>query len=169
MKGDPVLSKLGCVKKTKYNPDTGQFVTKHRIILDCKQSQVSKAAARSHKSVLPRISDAVHSALAMMSDLQPGELLSFFVIDIVDAFWLVPLRHEERKYFCAKLKGKYYSFLRTAQGSRGAPLTFAACIALAGRLIQSLISTGPTWVEHQKRADCRSMWTIHWQLCGARK
>lgn len=138
----PVLSKLGCIKKTKFNPDTGTYTTKNRIILDCKESKVSRAATRTHKSVLPRVSDAVHSALAMMSDLKQGEHLTMLITDIVDAFWLVPLRADERRYFCAMLQGRYFAFLRTAQGSRGAPLTFAAVVALAGRLVQSLLA-GP--------------------------
>ena len=66
-------------------------------------------------------------------------LLDEMIIDIIDAFWLIPLRHCERRFFCAKLHNKFYAFLRTAQGSRAAPLTFAAIIALAGRLIQSLM------------------------------
>ena len=78
-----------------------------------------------------------------------------FIIDIVDAFWRIPLRREERQYFCARLHGKFYAFLRTAQGSRGAPLTFAALIALAARLIQSLIS-GPQmhrWAREEGRMN----------------
>ena len=128
--GRPVLSKLGCIKKSKFNPDTLQFTQKVRIILDCKQSQVSTKAARTHKSVLPRVSDAVQAALSLLYDRDEAEQIQMFTSDIVDVFWLVPLRHVERKYFCATLKGSYYAFLRTAQGSRGAPLTFSALIAL---------------------------------------
>ena len=128
--GQPVLSKLGCIKKMKFNPDTKQYTQKVRIILDCKQSNVSVRAARTHKSVLPRVSDAVKAALSLSADRAQDELVQMFIIDIVDAFWLIPLRQAERKYFCAKLHGKYYAFLRTAQGPRGAPLTFAAFIAL---------------------------------------
>ncbi len=125
-----MLSKLGCIKKMKFNPDTKQYTQKVRIILDCKQSNVSVRAARTHKSVLPRVSDAVKAALSLSADRAQDELVQMFIIDIVDAFWLIPLRQAERKYFCAKLHGKYYAFLRTAQGPRGAPLTFAAFIAL---------------------------------------
>ena len=32
--GQPVLSKLGCIKKMKVNPDTKQYIQKVRIILD---------------------------------------------------------------------------------------------------------------------------------------
>ena len=115
--GRPVLSKLGCIKKTKYNADTKTYSAKHRIILDCKESQVSKVATRTHKSLLPRISDAVQSSLILMADLKQDEVMSMLITDVVDAFWLVPLRHEERRFFCAKLRGKFYAFLRTAQQS----------------------------------------------------
>ena len=52
LKGKPVLSKLGCIKKDKYNSDTKTWTRKSRIILDCKRSNVSKVATRKHKSVL---------------------------------------------------------------------------------------------------------------------
>lgn len=137
--GQPILSKLGCIKKLKYNADTQAYTHKVRIILDCKQSKVSTSSRRTHKSILPRVSDAVQSALSLSADLRNDELVSLMIIDIIDAFWLIPLRHCERRFFCAKLHNKFYAFLRTAQGSRAAPLTFAAIIALAGRLIQSLM------------------------------
>ena len=139
MGGQPILSKLGCIKKLKFNSDTQSYTHKVRIILDCKQSKVSTSSKRTHKSILPRVSDAVQSALMLSADLRNDELVSLVIIDIIDAFWLIPLRHCERRFFCAKLRNKFYVFLRTAQGSRAAPLSFAAIIALAGRLIQSLV------------------------------
>ena len=134
----PVLSKLGCIVKVKEN-EIGQVIKKTRIILDAKQSRVTKATERRYKSELPRIVDAVHDILELMSTLKPGEVIMQMVADVVDAFWLVPLHQSEMKYFTAKLGGKYMVFLRTAQGSRAAPLTFAAVMALAARLLQSLL------------------------------
>ena len=134
---DPVLSKLGCIVKERTNPDTGQVVKKVRIILDCKRSCVSSMARRTHKAVLPRLTDAVYSALELMKGCVDSEQ-SLLVADIVDAFWLIPLRAEERRFFVARLRGHYYVFLRTAQGSRAAPLTFAAIAAIGARWVQSL-------------------------------
>ena len=49
--GRPILSKLGCIKKSKFNPDAKQFTQKVRITLDCKQSQVSTTkAVRTHSA-----------------------------------------------------------------------------------------------------------------------
>ena len=45
----PTLSKLGCIKKLKFNADTGLYTYKARIILDCKRSGVSKKARRTQK------------------------------------------------------------------------------------------------------------------------
>ena len=134
----PVLSKLACIKKLKYNADTEQYVHKSRIILDCKRSGVSEVASRTHKSVLPRITDAVRSALELLDTKTDDQVVTLFIADIVDAFWLIPLHFSERKYFCARLRNKWYVYTRTAQGSRMAPLTFAAVMALASRWIQSL-------------------------------
>ena len=134
----PVLSKLACIKKLKHNADTGHYVHKSRIILDCKRSGVSEAASRTHKSVLPRITDAVKSALELLDTKTDDQVVTLFIADIVDAFWLIPLHFNERRYFCAGLRNKWYVYTRTAQGSRMAPLTFAAVMALASRWIQSL-------------------------------
>lgn len=125
-----MLSKLAYLKKQKYNPDTGQYISKSRIILDCKRSGVSITSARTHKSVLPRITDAVSSSLALLDNSLDGQEVTMFIADIVDAFWLVPLHPTERRFFCAKLRVKFYMFTRTAQGSRMAPLTFAAVMAM---------------------------------------
>ena len=135
----PVLSKLGCIVKEKYNKDTGQNTKKTRIILDCKRSRVSEYATRLHKSVLPRVTDAVQSAMKMLNSCNEDESISWFIADVSDAFWLIPLHQLERKYFVAMIGGRYYVFLRTAQGSRGAPLTFSVIMALAARFVQSTL------------------------------
>ena len=74
-----VLSNLGCIAKERTNPDTGQVVKKVRIILDCKRSCVSSMARRTHKAVLPRLTDAVYSALELMKGLHGSASLGRFV------------------------------------------------------------------------------------------
>ena len=110
-----------------------------RIILDAKQSQVTRATRRLYKSELPRISDAVYDLLALMSTARPGEIVTQFVADIVDAFWLIPINKDEQRFFVARFRNNFLVFNRTAQGSRTAPLTFAAIMSTAGRLLQSLL------------------------------
>jgi len=48
--------------------------------------------------------------------------VEFWVADIVDAQWIVPIEPKERRFFCCKLRGQIYIFLRATQGSRGEPL-----------------------------------------------
>lgn len=137
--GKLVISKLGVVKKERTNPTTGVVTIKTRIILDCKQSGVTLSTIRSHKSCLPRVTHAVRGTLGLMdaNSNEEEDEIELFVCDISDAFWLIPLHPEERKYFVAKLHGKYFVFQRTAQGPRSAPLTWAAIAAVVARLAQS--------------------------------
>ena len=69
------------------------------------------------------------------------------MLDIADAFWLFPLAPEERKWFTRKLRGKYYVFLRNAEGSRNAPLGWERVAALLARLTQSMFSTDEVLME----------------------
>ena len=64
------------------------------------------------------------------------EEVELLIADVSDAFWLIPLHPDERKFFVARHRGKWYVFKRIAQGSRGAPLTWAAIAALLARCIQ---------------------------------
>ena len=50
--------------------------------------------------------------------------------------------HEEQKFYVVELRGYIFVFLRTAQGSRGAPLTWARLAALVGRLTQAMFDPG---------------------------
>ena len=136
--GEPVLSRLGCISTTKISPE-GLKVEKHRIILDAKQSSVTAATSRKFRSVLPRLTDAVNDVLALMSSRADGEFVEQLVADVTDAFWLIPLSPSERRFFVARFENRFLVFLRTAQGSRGAPLTFCTIMAVVARLLQSLL------------------------------
>ena len=73
-----------------------------------------------------------------MSHLEPGQEIEWLVLDFVDAFWNVPLRHSERRFFTGKIADKYFILKRAAQGSRNGPLSWAALVSLALRCPQSL-------------------------------
>ena len=127
---DPILSKLGCIVKNKLTPE-GSVVSKTRIILDAKESNVTSATLRRFRSILPRVTDAVSDALHLASQCKKGECVEQLIADVSDAFWLVPLEPRERRFFVAKFRGKFLVFLRTAQGSRTVPLTFCTIMSLA--------------------------------------
>ena len=70
----------------------------------------------------------------MATVTDPDVAVNAFVLDFSDAYWQIPLRGDERKYFCAtaKIKGKrkYLAFLRAAQGSTNAGLLWGRLAAV---------------------------------------
>lgn len=129
---EPVLSKFGLVIKERAG------VVRKRLILDAKASGISEVASKKERILLPRILDVAHNVLNLQA-VGPEDV-ELFILDFSDAFWLLPLPPEERKWFTSSLRGKYFAFLRNAQGSRNAPLGWGRLAALLGRLTQSTFS-----------------------------
>ena len=131
-----ILSKIGIISKMR----AGKM--KHRMILDTKAAGLKQASRKGQRVILPRLLDAILQALRLMGECEDGEGVEWMVLDFTDAFWQVRLHPDERKYFCCRImhegKQMYIAFLSTAQGSRGAPLTWARLAALIMRLTQSL-------------------------------
>ena len=135
---DPILSRFGCITRTK----NGRL--KKRIILDLKQSNITKCTKRKWRAILPRMMDLVADTLDLSCDLEAKEeCIEFLVLDFVDAFWNIPLSFKERRYFVGKVRQKFYVYLRSAQGSRNAPLSWATIISLVGRCTQSVFWKRP--------------------------
>jgi hypothetical protein len=156
LEGAPVLSKLACLVKTKVT-SSGSERVKRRIILDSKESRVKLATSVPYKCTLPRVFDVVNGALEMMADAVDGEDIELMVADVSDAFWLVPLAPSERRFFCARLRGRLLSFNRIAQGSRTAPLAWSVIASCATRAIQgTFMATGSARVKHSQsvRLNC---------------
>ena len=131
--GPPILNKFACISKTRLDG-----TVKRRIIMDSKKSLVTDASKKQYKAVLPRATDLITDFLACLSESQPGDELDGFVCDADDAFWQVPLDPRERKFYCSMLRrpnGRttYVAYTRTAQGSRGAPLSWAIVFGLICR------------------------------------
>ena len=57
------------------------------IILDLKKSGVSKRTRKTHRVVLPRLSDLVHDLLDLLATREPHQSVEVFVLDFTDAFW----------------------------------------------------------------------------------
>ena len=121
---DPVLSRFGCIVRIK----DGR--TKKRIILDLKQSKVTSGTRKRWRVMLPRLVDLIADIVDMSCDLADDEDIAVMVLDFVDAFWNIPLAFGERRFFVGKVRGILYVYTRSAQGSRNAPLSWAAVIAL---------------------------------------
>ena len=132
LKAKPVLSKIGAIKKVR----NGKL--KCRMVIDSKQSGISKATRKHERTLLPRALDVVQDGLSLLG-IGPDMTLEFLVADFRDAFFIVPNKRSERRFFAVSYKGEILVFLKTTQGSRGAPLTWARIIALVMRLTQSVV------------------------------
>ena len=106
--------------------------------MDSKASEIKRVSHRRFKSKLPRVTDAVQATLQHLDQTGDSSMVEQFVCDAVDAFWTVPLHPDERRFFVGRVRGVYMIYLRTAQGSRGAPLSWAAVFGLIGRQVQSM-------------------------------
>ena len=114
LQAEPVLSRFGNTNK--------------RIILDEKQSGVTRHTRRTHGLLLHRASDAVNDGLGMADGMQRSEDIEQMVLDIVDAFWTVPNHPLEWKYSSG-----------TPQGSSSAPFSWGYILALVVRLTQGML------------------------------
>ena len=137
--GKIVLSKIGVIKKIRAG------IMRLRMVIDSKASKVSKATRKFERTTLPRVLDVVQDHLTLLTVAQKLRKegvdadLESLIADFKDAFFLMPNHPLERRYFCVAFAGKILVLMRTAQGSRGAPLTWARLAALITRLTMSVI------------------------------
>jgi hypothetical protein len=138
----PILSKIGVIRKVR----NGKM--KIRMVVDSKQSGVSRATRKFERTLLPRSLDVVLDAMDLMESAPAATTpIQFMVADFRDAFFILPNAPSERRFFCVRFRGKYLVFLKTTQGSRGAPLTWARFAALIARLTQSVTGTEATRIS----------------------
>lgn len=136
VEGKPILNTIGLITKTRNG------VTKPRTNLDTEQSRVKMVAANAGRATLRRLFGAILRLFCLLAMATSADNSSeCLVCDFSDAYWQIPLRGDERKYFCAtakiKSKRKCMAFLRSAQGSTNAGLLWGRLAALVMRLSQS--------------------------------
>ena len=111
--------------------------------MDSKQSGVTAASTKQYRAVLPRQTDLVHDILSLQSECRAAEAVYLMVLDAEDAYWQIPLHPCERRFFCGQLNRNgevtYLAYTRTAQGSRGAPLSWSAIFGLICRCVCSIL------------------------------
>ena len=149
-----VVSDMIEVVKEKVDYHTMEVSTKHRLVLSLKKARISAATRLTHHSELPRATDAISDGLDLMADLQDDEEIEALIADVEDAFWQLSNRPDERKFFVAWIGGFYYIFLRAAQGSRNAGLTWATIMGLLGRFANSLFIQ-PAFRRARSLEECR--------------
>eukprot|EP00971_Amphidinium_carterae_P299438 5949530-Amphidinium_carterae.1 len=77
---------------------------KRRLIVDCRESGVNSATTKAERLQLPRPMDVAGDAMSLMEQQSLGEALHWFSIDIANAFYLIPMRREERRHFAVSYK-----------------------------------------------------------------
>ena len=141
----PILSKIGVIEKIRNNKK------KTRIVVDTKESKVTKATRKYERSLLPRAIDVTYDVLDLMRAAEKLGLsykdIDFLIADFKDAFFIIPNRSDERKWFVVSFRGEIYVFMRTTQGSRGAPLTWARFAALISRMTQAILDSKSTRIN----------------------
>ena len=103
VEGKPILNKIGLNIKTRNG------VTKARTILDAKQSCVKRMTAKVERVTLPRLFDAILRLLVLLGTVtSPDAAAKVCVLGFTDAYWQIPLRDDERMFFCAtaKIRGR---------------------------------------------------------------
>ena len=140
----PVVSRFGLVTRTRFGK------TKHRVILDNRESGVTAVARKNQRILLPRATDLVFDVLRMQADwaehsdvalAQEDGLVEAMVLDVSDAFWALPLNRRERRFFVGRLRETFFLYRRLAQGSRGDPLAWCRFFGLVLRLTQGCFRT----------------------------
>ena len=79
--------------------------------------------AKAERVTLPRLFGAILQLLFLLAAVsKPDAAVQAFVLDFSDAYWQIPLRDNERKYFCAtaRIKGrrKYLAFYGHRKGAQ---------------------------------------------------
>ena len=143
--GKVILSKIGAIRKWR------NFVWKLRMVIDSKQSGVSRATPKKERTQLPRASDVVKDVMALLapyaSRSSVDDIIEFLIADFRDAFFILPNLPSERRFFAVAFNGRILVFRKTTQGSRGAPLTWSRLAALITRLTQSVTGTDTTRIS----------------------
>ena len=89
------------------------------MVIDSKESSVSKATRKFERTLLPRSLDIVSDVMALCSAEGGNAEVEYMVADFRDAFFIIPNSFSERRYFVVRHRGRYIAFVTTTQGSRG--------------------------------------------------
>ena len=79
----------------------------------------------------------------LLETARADDHLQMMVLGAARAAWSITLRPCECKYYCGRIRtngrARYLCYLRTAQGSRGAPLSWSVVFSLISRCVLSTL------------------------------
>ena len=94
------------------------------MVLDTKRIKIKSCSAKCQRVLLPRLQSATAQTLYLMASVHGTDEADteMLVLGFTEAFWRIPLRPQERRFFTAMpirdgLK-QFLIFLRMVQGSR---------------------------------------------------
>ena len=90
--------------------------------------------------VLPRIIDLVNDIIDLLLAASQDEQVTIMILDICNAFHLLPLHPTERKYFTTCFGDKVQEYMSMVFGPKAAPTVWGRFGAWLGRSTQALFS-----------------------------
>ncbi len=151
------ISRLGLVLKVKENGEK-----KRRVVIDLRRSGGNAKSSLPEKLVLPRPVDVMRM-LKEMNERWAGrkaeEGVEFAVVDVADAFTVLPLHPDEHRHALAPSteQNQLLLFKALLFGYRTAPLLYSRFAAMIARLLQS--GMDPKMACHQVYLD-DSLWVL---------
>ena len=97
--GPVILSKIGTIRKVR----GGKM--KIRLVIDSKQSGVSRACRKQQCVALPRALDVTFDALDLLA--YQDQQVELFIAEFADAFYQVPNHPMERRFFAVSFHGRF--------------------------------------------------------------
>ena len=79
------------------------------------KSGVSKRTRKTHRVILPRLSDIVQDFLSLLATQSDDSCTEVFVLDFTDAFWQILMAFQERRHLVGTYAGRYWLFERSAR------------------------------------------------------
>ncbi len=131
---DITLNKLGLVTKIREDG-----TTKYRLVWDLRRSGVNEHVHQGERVILPRLQDVVEDILYLLNLCEEGESVWLMVVDITDAFHLIPLQPDERRFTAAEFQGRFYAFSVLVFGSASAPTVWGRYAAWLGRSTSAIV------------------------------
>lgn len=139
---DGTVSRLGLVTKQKEGGEV-----KRRVVIDLRRSGGNAKSKLPERLVLPRLTDAIKlfkdirrrsNGLAEKSEVN---VLEFALVDISDAFTVLPVAEEELKHTLtpSTVEGEVLVFQALLFGYKVAPLLYSRFAATVARLLQSAV------------------------------
>ena len=147
---DAMLTKMGCIVKVKTNGEE-----KCRLIFDGRRSSVNGMIHCRERVTLPRVSDVADSLKRLLKKNEGwGTYPMLFSADFRDAFMMLNLRADEKKYVVMKGlrdsegRDRYYVSHVCVFGLATGPLLWSRLAAAAMRISQSVLA------PHEAEVNC---------------